>query len=342
MISLKKTMEIQLQELLESSLAGYRSTAAAVARMGDQVCPALGGGLRQSLLILRDRLLKSAAQCALEETAKEIDRHVEDWGQAVAGYYRQKTAEIQEIVLDMAEVAKAVAARDDRYKAQFGEVTVRLQAVGDLEDIVRIRELIGETTADLRSCVERMLEDGRQSVQNLQRKLVQYEERLADAEHRSLTDPLTGLVNRQGIGNETEARLKRGAVFCLAVIDLNGFKKINDTYGHPAGDAVLRQFAGELKAHLRGQDVVGRWGGDEFVVVLDCNRAEAEQRVDRIRRWVFGEYALDPCGKGKKVAVSGAVGVAVWSLGMTAEELFAQADRSMFEEKAGRDKAPSS
>jgi diguanylate cyclase (GGDEF)-like protein len=336
MISLKKTMDIQLQELLELSLAGYRSTVSALAKTGDQVCPPLGDGLRQSLLILRDRLLQSAAPHAIEETAREIDRNVEVWGQSVAGYYRQKAAEIQEMVLDMAEVAKAVAARDDRYKSQFGEVTVRLQAVGDLEDIVRIRQLIGETATDLRSCVERMLEDGRQSVSNLQQKLAQYEERLADAERRSLTDPLTGLVNRQGIELETEARLKRGGVFCLAVIDLNGFKKINDTHGHPAGDAILRQFAGELKAQFRGQDVVGRWGGDEFVALLDCDRTEAELRIDRVRRWVFGEYALDPSGKGKKVAVSGAVGMAVWSPGQTAAELFAQADRSMFHEKPGR------
>ncbi len=335
MISLKKTMETQREELLARSLETYRSTIAAIAASGEQVCPSLGDEFQQSLLALRERISSLASPSAVEETGKEIDQRLEGWGVSVAGYYKQKAAEIQDMVLDIAEVAKAVAARDDRYKAQFGEVTLRLHKVNDLEDLVRIRELVGETAAALKSCVERMVEDGRQSLASLQNKLAHYEQRLSEAERKSLLDPMTLLANRKGVEMEAEARVQAGAEFCLVVIDLNGFKKINDTYGHPAGDEILKLFAAEMKSQFRDRDVVGRWGGDEFVALLDCSRREAESRIQTVRKWVFGDYPLTTAGRKTKVALTGAVGVAVWSRGKTVEQMFAEADQAMFRDKAG-------
>ncbi|MDE3166021.1 MAG: GGDEF domain-containing protein, partial [Acidobacteriota bacterium] len=226
---------------------------------------------------------------------------------------------------------KTVAARDTRYQAQFTEVTRRLQAAGNLEDLAQVRILVGESAAALRTSVERMVEEGRETVGALEKKLAQYEERLAEAERRSETDPLTGLLNRQGLERDAERKVAAAAPFCLIVIDLNGFKAINDTYGHPAGDNLLCQFSHELKSQFRAQDAVGRWGGDEFVALLACTPADAAARVERIRKWVFGDYAV--AGAARKIAVGGAIGTAAWRPGQSAAELFAEADRAMFQQK---------
>ena len=76
------------------------------------------------------------------------------------------------------------------------------------------------------------------------------------------------------------------------MLDLNGFKQVNDTYGHEAGDDLLKQFSTELRSASRATDVVGRWGGDEFIVVLDGNLTEAQSHVERMQKWVFGSYTL--------------------------------------------------
>jgi diguanylate cyclase (GGDEF)-like protein len=114
------------------------------------------------------------------------------------------------------------------------------------------------------------------------------------------------------------------------LIDLNGFKRINDMHGHVAGDVLLKNFSSELRSQFRPADPVGRWGGDEFVVALDCYLDEARARVERVQRWSLGEYTLPG---GERVTVGAAVGIAEWVAGCTAETLFDAADRAMYTDK---------
>lgn len=107
---------------------------------------------------------------------------------------------------------------------------------------------------------------------NLKAKKQALEEALVRIQELATHDELTGLVNRRHISqvlNEHAARSKRGVVkFWVAILDLDHFKRINDTYGHQVGDEVLRNFARLATDVLRETDVVGRWGGEEFLVVM--------------------------------------------------------------------------
>ena len=107
-----------------------------------------------------------------------------------------------------------------------------------------------------------MVEDGRQRIAKLKTQLAAYEQRLEHAERASSTDGLTGLLNRAAMEREIASRVAVACTFCLVMVDLNGFKKINDTHGHAAGDSLLKAFATEFKAQFRPLDPVGRWGGD--------------------------------------------------------------------------------
>jgi diguanylate cyclase (GGDEF)-like protein len=119
------------------------------------------------------------------------------------------------------------------------------------------------------------------------------------------------------------------------ILDLNGFKLVNDRHGHAAGDSLLKQFSHELLSHTRTSDVVGRWGGDEFIVVLEGNMTGVNAQIDRIRKWVFGKYALQ-LGAGNdelKIDLSASIGTARWEPGQTTQQLVEVADAAMYREK---------
>jgi diguanylate cyclase (GGDEF)-like protein len=116
-------------------------------------------------------------------------------------------------------------------------------------------------------------------------------------------------------------------------IDLNGFKKINDTYGHAAGDDLLKQVASRLLKAFSSRDVVGRWGGDEFVALMDPSSGSVETGISRITECLAGDFEVWKDGAQQGVSIGAAVGVATWNPGETATELLRRADLAMYEEK---------
>ncbi|WP_066780360.1 sensor domain-containing diguanylate cyclase [Sphingomonas sp. CCH5-D11] len=160
-----------------------------------------------------------------------------------------------------------------------------------------------------------------------------HEERLARA---ALTDPLTGLANRRGLDEELRARLSSGSGGCLALFDLDHFKRVNDTHGHAAGDEVLRRFAALARASVRDQDLVARLGGEEFAVVLpDATISQAALVCERLRQTI-AEVGVQAEGALIFVTVSG--GVAPYLRNQPPEEVLRSADQALYKAKhAGRD-----
>ena len=124
------------------------------------------------------------------------------------------------------------------------------------------------------------------------------------------------------------------------MFDLNGFKAINDRYGHSQGDQLLKAVAQRMRATTRDSDIVCRWGGDEFVIILKIlklsSRADAEARARQIQVRAFGEFILDRGTENIRVSTGACVGVAEYETGETAAEFFERADQLLLEEKRSR------
>ncbi|HZR23188.1 MAG TPA: diguanylate cyclase [Vicinamibacterales bacterium] len=156
----------------------------------------------------------------------------------------------------------------------------------------------------------------------------------------SLTDPLTGLPNRRSMFVHLSRELARAerlkSEVALIVMDIDGFKQINDTYGHNVGDHALREVAQALHGALRPYDLCVRYAGDEFIVVLaDCSRdaAEAKRRELQAR---ISEIQLD-VRAGRRLHLAASAGAAVFPHdGTTYEMLLADADHRMYRDKATR------
>jgi diguanylate cyclase (GGDEF)-like protein len=161
-------------------------------------------------------------------------------------------------------------------------------------------------------------------------------------ERQALVDGLTGLANRrqceETLADEL-ARVERfGGPLAVVVADLDWFKDINDRYGHPAGDAVLRELAVLLQETLRDIDLAGRWGGEEFLLILPGTDLDGGAQVaERIRVALAGRIVLS--ADGTPIPVTASFGVAATPAGTTASELFAAADAAMYEAKrAGKNR----
>jgi len=143
---------------------------------------------------------------------------------------------------------------------------------------------------------------------------------------QALTCPLTGLPNRRALEMALEreaARVERGeAPFALVLLDLDDFKQVNDTCGHQEGDRLLKEVAQYLVTHVRQGDLVGRWGGEEFALLLPKTPGEeAMQVAERLRQGL------------KRLGVTGSFGVAVYEGDL--KDLFQKADRALYLAKEG-------
>jgi diguanylate cyclase (GGDEF)-like protein len=157
--------------------------------------------------------------------------------------------------------------------------------------------------------------------------------------HRAQHDGLTGLPNRALLYERLEVEIGRasraGSLLGLLYLDLDGFKRINDTYGHAAGDVVLKETASRLARCVRRDDTVARIGGDEFVVLLPAlvRREDARQIADKIAAAVREPvYANE-----QRYSLSASVGISIWPLdGESADLLLRFADSQMYGEKRRR------
>ncbi|MDG6109197.1 GGDEF domain-containing protein [Dactylosporangium aurantiacum] len=156
----------------------------------------------------------------------------------------------------------------------------------------------------------------------------------AELRRLALHDPLTGLGNRNLLEEFTRAGLTPGGPTSVLVLDLDGFKAVNDTLGHAAGDELLRVVGARLRGHARDGDLVTRLGGDEFVLLLPGASAEVAAEVAaRLRFAITAPVTID----GRSVRIDASVGAATAAgPGDTLDALLRAADAGMYREKAGR------
>jgi diguanylate cyclase (GGDEF)-like protein len=169
-------------------------------------------------------------------------------------------------------------------------------------------------------------------LRTIQRELAEQQIQAEVFRRLAMFDPLTGLYNRRYAEQRLKAEIARsarkGLSMIVVLLDLNDFKKINDTYGHLVGDQVLKEFAKCLNGSSRGSDLAVRWGGDEFMLLLlDCELPQLSVVLSRLNG-----FAVEISGK--KLVVSFAVGWKAYSPGDSFDELIEGADRNLYAHKA--------
>jgi len=208
-------------------------------------------------------------------------------------------------------------------------------AVAAATPIAATASVLGIPEAEFTSSVRDAIMTLMGEVDALRRELQQTRQRLEEVERAADRDTLLPLLNRRAFVRELTRYIafsaRYGTPASLIYFDLNGFKQVNDTYGHAAGDSVLAHFADVLLSHVRESDVVGRLGGDEFGVILShANDQQAHKKAATLADTLKGNPAR---WRNQVIPVGFSYGAFELLAGDNADAAIARADEAMYAQK---------
>lgn len=239
--------------------------------------------------------------------------------------------QIERLIAHVSATSEGLATGMDRFNVDAGPLLADIGVSPSQEEFARILQVFTQATSSLQQRVD----TSRQEISEIRGQLSRTNEELKRANELAQTDPLTGLANRRALSEMMLRDLARAGrtreAYSVAILDIDHFKKINDRYGHAAGDQGLRHLAFVSKTSVRETDAVCRYGGEEFVVLLPGASAKgAFFVVDRLRMmiekspFIFG---------GEKIFIRFSAGVAELQPGENAEQLLGRADHALYEAK---------
>lgn len=312
----------------------YQEALAAMRHHGQRAVPVFGDTIHAGLIPVIESLGGTPSYEVIRDSGIHVEEQLSLWADKAQHREEESERAIRDLLKVVSGAAESSGVRDDKFTREISELTERLRKAAGFDSLPAIRRSIHENAAALTNCAVRMADEGRESVRKLNSEIAEYQSRLLASERRAMVDALTGLCNRRSFEQQLEARVQARQPFSLLVADLNDFKSANDRYGHLAGDELLRRFAAELKAQFLPEDIVARWGGDEFAAIVGGPPQEAAVRADRIRHWVLGEYKITVDNQLVQITVDAALGVMAWNGAESGLTLFARADREMYRVKA--------
>lgn len=213
--------------------------------------------------------------------------------------------------------------------------------IGDLSDVL---DVVMQETRAVQLATQRSrdeLSEMRTRVQEAEQEVVRLQGELAHTSEMVRHDPLTGVLNRKGMNEAMEREVartrRRDAPLCIAMLDIDNFKKINDTYGHEVGDQALVHLAQVVRSALRPQDTLARFGGEEFVIILSDTRLDnGVQAMVRVQRELTRQFFLL---RNEKLLITFSCGVAELAGEEQPADAMTRADNAMYlAKRAGKNR----
>ncbi len=286
---------------------------------------------------LRERLDEHAGTRAVR-AARELLADTRERQRAVRGERAKARdalkAMISSMLSEIGELGQVTGRFNDKV-AGYAEVIEKADSIEHLADVVR--GLVGDTRAvhEVVAAARQRMSDEHARASALQSQVEKLEAEMRRLSDEVSTDALTQIANRRGLMQSFEAeraRIERGgAPFAVGLIDIDNFKKLNDTLGHAAGDVALKSLAARVKEWLRPVDHVARFGGEEFVVLLTATPVdEAQQVLTRLQRQLSASLFMHD---GREVFVTFSAGVTAYRPGEALELALERADEALYEAK---------
>ncbi|MBB6340788.1 diguanylate cyclase [Pseudomonas fluvialis] len=330
------------------SLLGELELPPAHTEQGDQLRERLQSGLNWYELVPVLDDLAVLVLAASNSGQKEFAHYLKQLNERLAAFI----GSISETHTGYQESLDSAKAFSDELRQQVSGLQTSVQEATDLESLKRtvdsrLEGLLSTVSAfqEQRDSREQEMVDRLQTlvarVNEMEQEAQSFRDSIEEQRQKALVDPLTGLPNRAAWNERSALEVARwqryGGELQLAVLDVDLFKRINDNYGHLAGDRVLKIIAQELAKRLRKTDFIARFGGEEFVVLLPATPLEgAEQLLETLRA------AIEACPfhfKGERLVITLSGGLTGFTSGDSLEQAFERADQALYQAKgSGRNR----
>jgi diguanylate cyclase len=265
---------------------------------------------------------------------REIIRHQAALKNSLAEAKNTLKDMIAVFVARLGDISQSTA----EYHDKIGVYAQRIEGAEEVDDLRGVLDGLMGDIRTMQSDAARSRDEvvaAREQAQAAEVKIRQLETELEEVSEKVREDALTGSLNRRGLDEvlaREAARSERyGNALCVSVIDLDNFKKLNDTHGHQAGDQALIHLVSVVKSLLRPSDSIGRFGGEEFVVLLPETTLEAGKlALERLQRELTKQFFLS---NNEKLLITFSAGVAQYRPGESEADVIKRADQAMYQAK---------
>jgi len=294
---------------------------------------------QSKLSLFRRKLISSTDSTTVADTAEACIRTCEQYLRNSRRYHSAREAELTELIGILRDAAGVLVGDSASFNAQVISSSDRFNSLVQLDDLRDLKRRISSEVSVLRRAVEDKQKRDEQSYAQLTARIEALQSRLVEAEEEASLDALTRVPNRASFDRALEKLLaaaqRAGTPLALAMVDIDDFKQVNDTHGHQIGDRVLLCTAQLLGRALRQSDVVARFGGEEFAVILNgATLDQAEQRLRQVLKEIAATtFEYEANGQRSTVRFSASCGVAELGGSESIDDLVRRADEGLYDAK---------
>ena len=293
--------------------------------------------LRGQVEMVQSLIAGPLDQRALEDAMRSMKEVIYKQGQLKHSLSDVKLT-VKNMMMTFIDRLGSVAATTGDFHEKIGGYSEQISQASNIAELNSVLDNVLRETravqAEALKSRDRMVA-ARQEMTDAETRIHALEEELRHMSELVREDQLTGSLNRRGLDDvferETARADRRGTPLCVAVLDLDDFKRLNDTYGHIAGDGALKHLVQIVKSTLRSMDVIARFGGEEFLILLPETTVEAAaQTMTRLQRELTRHFFMH---ENEKILITFSAGVALRLPNEEQEALMNRADRAMYQAK---------
>jgi len=260
-------------------------------------------------------------------------------------YLSDREKEFRDIIELLSKAMADVNVENENFNLKVYEQSEKLEEIIRLDDIRKIKSALKVEVENIRLAIKEKESSDKGRVEILSQQVETLSVELAKAREESMRDGLTAAYNRKAFDQQMKNLVQRNSVmqapFALLMIDIDDFKQINDTHGHPLGDRVLVSLVHKCREHIRAEDFPARYGGEEFAVILPgASLKNALKKARQICKAIAEtSYRVEVEGEEIELALTISVGVSAYRAGDTDIGVIERADKALYAAKhAGKNR----
>ncbi|MEJ2156842.1 MAG: GGDEF domain-containing protein [Desulfobacteraceae bacterium] len=256
-------------------------------------------------------------------------------------YIADREKELRDIIELLTKAMASLDVENREFYDRVHDQSEKMEKITRLDDIKKIKSALAHEISQMREIVDIKKDQDRRKVRLLAGQVDTLRRELEKTRAKSMTDGLTGIYNREALDEALMDLIERSRVmntsFSLLLLDLDDFKKINDTHGHLIGDRVLMAFSQKCRDVIRGDDVLARYGGEEFIILLPgASFSNALKKGRQICDAVASaRYATSAEQDEDYLSVTVSIGVTAFNQKDTTESIIGRADKALYKAKRG-------